>query len=175
MSDHHDDDQSVPAQPGDPEDAGGTVDGTPTDADAASSESRRLTVTDAAGGRHEGWAIAADLVVVRSLSLTEPVSVEIDGRDVVALEVRAATQAAGDSDWTCLTLPAGSLAVDGEHVPPGFGLTGLVDPSQRDLSQRDPSRRIDVTIGLGFTARSREASPQGKPFWCAFFPKAPGC
>ena len=86
MSDHHDDDLTVPAQPGGPEEPGGTVEGTPTEAEAASPASRRLTVTDAAGGRHEAWAIATDLVVVRSTSLTEPVTVEVDGRDVVAVE-----------------------------------------------------------------------------------------
>lgn len=153
MSDHHDDGPS------------------------GSPEARRLLVTDARGIHHDGWAIGSDLVAVRSASLAEPVSVEIDGLVVVAVEIHTTTRATDSADstttWSALALPSGCLPVGGEHVPPGFEVTGL--DGRSGLSVRGTGTRHGSTASHGSPSRHDEASTQGRNFWCSVFPKAPGC
>lgn len=147
------------------------------DGPSGSPEARRLLVTDARGLRHDGWAVGSDLVVVRSASLAEPVSVEIDGLVVVAIEIHTTTRAIDPADsattWSALALPSGCLPVEGEHVPPGFEVTGL--DGRSGLSGRGTGTRHGSTASHRSPSRHDEASPQGRPFWCSIFPKASGC
>jgi len=97
------------------------------------------------------WPIRADHVVVQASGLTGPITVRIDGQDI---EVTDVFESNGIEDlsmpMTALELPAGSLELAGESIPPHLA----------PLKQDD-----DGTKTMGAKTY----------FWCLVFPRMRGC
>ncbi len=108
-----------------------------------------VTVTTADGRALPGEVVADDLVIVRGQDLGDDVSVSLKDAIVTPTAVHVAD--VDGAPIVALELPAGT--VNGPKAAPG---------DQGGVSAKPAQARLATTAGV-------------KPWYCKFFPNAPGC
>lgn len=118
-----------------------------------SSAAQQVAVRDSAGTSVVGWAVRPDAVVVQTGGLTTPLSAQVGEAWVEAEAVHEAMD--GADQWTLLELPAGSVAVTGNPLPPVVPHVLMTGASAEGGTTADESDSL--------------------PWWCALFPRMKGC